>query len=339
MVGTIGDMTPAVSFDGTELFEIEKAGATASMTLQDIIDEAGGGGGSGVGFAQETAATPFGNPGWFAIGAAVETDGGWIDFSLENGGSKEALITLGGGADNSFQAYIQAHSGRSAMGTYSDGSEVGFVQLTTKSDETTLVVKGETGQTSNPFQVKKSATTVLAITPDGSIELGTGHTISVSGSSLKDLHIDANQAIDIRTSGDRNDGLSEVRLIAGSSGDNETTGIYAMRFTGTETQLVIYGSAGTGGTFRQAVMGVDALASGRASVFFEGAVAGRITIGDTYGGGSGQMCFFDIEEMTSAPSQPSSNHCRIWIQDNGSGKSRLMCRFGSGAAIQLAIEP
>jgi hypothetical protein len=29
----------------------------------------------------------------------------------------------------------------------------------------------------------------------------------------------------------------------------------------------------------------------------------------------------------------------IWLEDNGAGKSRLMVMFGTGAAIQLAIEP
>jgi hypothetical protein len=34
-----------------------------------------------------------------------------------------------------------------------------------------------------------------------------------------------------------------------------------------------------------------------------------------------------------------SNHAVLYAEDNGSGKTRLMVRFGSGAAVQLAIEP
>lgn len=53
-------------------------------------------------------------------------------------------------------------------------------------------------------------------------------------------------------------------------------------------------------------------------------------------GGSG--CSFEVEEMT-APSSPAANHARIYAEDNGAGKTRLMALFGSGAAQQIAIEP
>lgn len=47
---------------------------------------------------------------------------------------------------------------------------------------------------------------------------------------------------------------------------------------------------------------------------------------------------FEIGEMT-APGAPASNKARIYAEDNGSGKTRLMVIFGSGAAQQIAIEP
>ncbi len=46
----------------------------------------------------------------------------------------------------------------------------------------------------------------------------------------------------------------------------------------------------------------------------------------------------ELLEMT-APSTPSANHVRLYAEDNGSGKTRLMARFPSGAAQQVAIEP
>ena len=45
-----------------------------------------------------------------------------------------------------------------------------------------------------------------------------------------------------------------------------------------------------------------------------------------------------MTEMT-APSAPSTNSVYIYAVDNGSGKTRLMALFGSGAAQQIAIEP
>jgi len=41
----------------------------------------------------------------------------------------------------------------------------------------------------------------------------------------------------------------------------------------------------------------------------------------------------------AAPSAPGSNKGRLYIEDNGSGKTKLMIRFNTGAAQQIAIEP
>lgn len=41
----------------------------------------------------------------------------------------------------------------------------------------------------------------------------------------------------------------------------------------------------------------------------------------------------------TAPGAPSTNEVVIYAEDNGSGKTRLMARFATGAAQQIAIEP
>jgi len=41
----------------------------------------------------------------------------------------------------------------------------------------------------------------------------------------------------------------------------------------------------------------------------------------------------------TAPSAPAANGYRIYAEDDGSGKTRLMVRFATGAAQQIAIEP
>jgi len=48
--------------------------------------------------------------------------------------------------------------------------------------------------------------------------------------------------------------------------------------------------------------------------------------------------YVEMAEMT-APSAPASNGAYIYLDDNGSGKTRLMVRFSSGSAVQLAIQP
>jgi len=45
-----------------------------------------------------------------------------------------------------------------------------------------------------------------------------------------------------------------------------------------------------------------------------------------------------LSEQT-APAAPATNEVRIYAEDNGSGKTRLMALFATGAAVQIAIEP
>jgi hypothetical protein len=48
--------------------------------------------------------------------------------------------------------------------------------------------------------------------------------------------------------------------------------------------------------------------------------------------------FLSFSEQT-APAAPATNDVRVYAEDNGSGKTRLMARFATGAAVQIAIEP
>lgn len=57
-----------------------------------------------------------------------------------------------------------------------------------------------------------------------------------------------------------------------------------------------------------------------------------ITNGST---GGGSLSFIEI----TAPSAPAANGCYLYVEDNGSGKTRLMALFSSGAAQQVAIQP
>jgi hypothetical protein len=49
--------------------------------------------------------------------------------------------------------------------------------------------------------------------------------------------------------------------------------------------------------------------------------------------------WIDVLENGSAVAAPASDTARIYAEDNGSGKTRLMVQFFSGAAQQIAIEP
>ena len=48
--------------------------------------------------------------------------------------------------------------------------------------------------------------------------------------------------------------------------------------------------------------------------------------------------YHQMTEMT-APAAPATNSVRIYAEDNGAGKTRLMALFATGAAQQISIEP
>jgi hypothetical protein len=58
-----------------------------------------------------------------------------------------------------------------------------------------------------------------------------------------------------------------------------------------------------------------------------------LRIRDFYQGG-----FHEMAEQT-APAAPAADRVRIYAEDDGSGKTRLMALFATGAAQQIAIEP
>lgn len=60
--------------------------------------------------------------------------------------------------------------------------------------------------------------------------------------------------------------------------------------------------------------------------------------GNITAGNLSATSFMQLVEMT-APVAPSANGVRIFAEDNGSGKTRLMARFATGSAVQIAIEP
>jgi hypothetical protein len=80
------------------------------------------------------------------------------------------------------------------------------------------------------------------------------------------------------------------------------------------------------------------------SVGFSSAAADTYDLGSTSGGIGGAFRrlflaqFIETKEMT-APAAPAANGVRIYAEDNGSGKTRLMAIFATGAAQQIAIEP
>jgi hypothetical protein len=92
------------------------------------------------------------------------------------------------------------------------------------------------------------------------------------------------------------------------------------------------------GTIQLGEVGVGAIMGGNLSV------AGiAINAGNAFSMNSlatfGNQTHFEFTEKLSAPSVPGTNRMNLWVEDNGSGKTRLMAQFNTGTAVQIAIEP
>jgi hypothetical protein len=66
-----------------------------------------------------------------------------------------------------------------------------------------------------------------------------------------------------------------------------------------------------------------------------GGVARTVRVGTSVENGG----YDQFTEMASPPAAPSANAVRIYAEDDGAGKTRLMALFATGAAQQIAIEP
>jgi hypothetical protein len=87
------------------------------------------------------------------------------------------------------------------------------------------------------------------------------------------------------------------------------------------------------------ILGEDGTVAGLSRVHFTNLDGVTRTLSDVAYEGAwvigGRLVFFE----QASPPAGVSNTGRIWAEDNGAGKLRLMCQFGTGAAQQLSIEP
>jgi hypothetical protein len=65
--------------------------------------------------------------------------------------------------------------------------------------------------------------------------------------------------------------------------------------------------------------------------------ANALSVGGA-GGGVATDEFFEMQEMT-APAAPAANGARLFLRDNGAGKTQLCVIFNSGGVIVLATQP
>lgn len=105
---------------------------------------------------------------------------------------------------------------------------------------------------------------------------------------------------------------------------------YDIGQSGANRPRALYLASGMYAPYLQTTSGAGAVRA-----FWYSAVSDVMSLGKSTGVLGGSL---ELTEDT-APAAPNTNSVRIYAEDNGAGKTRIMARFATGAAVQIAIEP
>jgi hypothetical protein len=147
----------------------------------------------------------------------------------------------------------------------------------------------------------------------------------------------------VRLADDTADAPLTASALVSTASPVNTTSIAALGYslTGSDASSLfdVSGTWNTTGTPTLLKANVTDTASNAASLLLDLQVGGTSRVAVTKGGHIVQAgSYHEMAEMT-APAAPATNGVRIYAEDNGSGKTRLMARFATGSAVQIAIEP
>jgi len=159
--------------------------------------------------------------------------------------------------------------------------------------------------------------------------------LTLSGQSLTGSS--ASSVIDLATTWNTTGSPSAIKVNVTDTSSGASANLLNLQVGGVSRfsvskagNLTLSGNITTSGGVTMAAAGY-LVWPGRAS--FDAAAADIVRLSGSSAGATLQM-----SEMT-APTAPPTNSVRIYAEDNGSGKTRLMALFASGAAQQIAIEP
>ena len=130
--------------------------------------------------------------------------------------------------------------------------------------------------------------------------------------------------------------------VSGSSAGERGYGVYAIAYNPTGDTYGVYAESlsthgkgvygrGVGGSAARGVLGEAASGHGVhgiATTGYAGYFEGKVYT----------TKFHEMKEM-SAPPAPAANRARIFLRDNGSGKTQLCIRYSSGAVQVIDTQP
>ena len=133
------------------------------------------------------------------------------------------------------------------------------------------------------------------------------------------------------------DGASMTRTYAGSYSGPATNAPLRIQADASGYGFIIANSATEYTSFLSGGVYKGIVGTGSVPLMIQN-VGGQIELQPS---SSSSVLITGVQEMpeVSAPAAPSANRVKIYAEDNGAGKTRLMAIFPSGAAQQIAIEP
>ncbi len=212
--------------------------------------------------------------------------------------------------------------------------------LTFDATNNALTVGGATVTTSKPVLDLSQTWNAGAVTFIG-IKFNVTNTASAAASLLLDLQVGGTSQFKVDRSGN-------VTLSQGNTSNlyfYSNVNVGAIKTDSTNYGLILSASVNNDFWFidTRFMMTSDKYigwASGTNAVAGADTIISRVGAGvvGVRGAGTTTGGALNFLEQT-APSAPSANQVVLYAEDNGSGKTRLMARFNTGAAQQVAIEP
>jgi hypothetical protein len=199
--------------------------------------------------------------------------------------------------------------GRSGTGPppFSQGATpFGIFGVSNQQDDSGVGVRGESDAGVGVVGESQSGTGVVGGSQSG---------IGVAGAT------ESGTGVNGEAGGDAGGGIGVHGRTQGATG----IGVFGESDAGDHAAVGVQGNGATGVLGKSAVLGVHGVATSPSGFagFFDGKV--------------GITRFIEIDEI-AIPAAPAANKARLFIQDDGSGKTQLCVRFSTGAAVVLATQ-
>jgi len=231
-----------------------------------------------------------------------------------------------------YNTWLGAYAGPNAAGTLTQTIAIGFDAHPTKSNQAVI------GASANITETVLNGNVVL-----GATALLTFGGITASFAALKDNGFGT--GLDVRLANDSAFATlrcltltATVAIVAPSAGFGTNTSASGLVKLANNDGITSRNAANSADIYLLYLNGSNQVVLGGGGAIVPTGAASDIGTTAALWRNHFASGYYEGTEMT-APSAGAVNTGRLYFEDNGSGKTRLMCLFNTGAAQQIAIQP